>query len=57
MKTEMQHLWLQGIPMNIEVKGQAIPVEGVHPHDGRCSLLLEQWTIQVLPKRCVCVCS
>ncbi|CAI8011691.1 Protein FAM214A [Geodia barretti] len=46
MQEHMEKLWCERIPMCIEVKGQATP----SPNESR-SLLLEQWLIQVLPRR------
>ena len=49
MKTEMKRLWDQGVPVVIEIKGRSFPhnLEAGPPD----SLLLEQWTLQVIPKR------
>jgi hypothetical protein len=49
MQEHMEKLWCERIPMCIEVKGQATP----SPNES--SVLLEQWLIQVLPRRCACV--
>ncbi len=46
MKAEMERLWDRGIPMVIEVKGQDFPT-----HSQTDSLLLEQWTLQIVPRR------
>ena len=51
MQEHMEKLWCERIPMCIEVKGQATP----SPNESR-SLLLEQWLIQVLPRRSASVC-
>jgi len=51
MESQMQYLWSQGVPMCIEVKGQAPPPVGVASSEDLPSVLLEQWLIQVLPKR------
>ena len=49
MKTEMERLWDQRVPVVVEIKGQCLPhnSEAEPPN----SLLLEQWTLQVIPKR------
>lgn len=49
MKSEMERLWDQGVPMIIEIKGQGFSAQS--EDDPPDSLLLEQWTIQVVPKR------
>lgn len=49
MKAEMERLWDRGIPMVIEVKGQDFPTHS--QTDSPESLLLEQWTLQVVPRR------
>lgn len=51
MESQMQYLWSQGVPMCIEVKGQVPPPVGVASREDLPSVLLEQWLIQVLPKR------
>ena len=48
MKAEMERLWDQNIPVVIEVKGQNVSSCEASPPD---SLLLEQWTLQVVPKK------
>ena len=53
MESQMQYLWSQGVPMCIEVKGQATPLAGVASSEDLPSVLLEQWLIQVLPRRYV----
>ena len=49
MKTEMGRLWDQGVPVVVEIKGQSFPHNS--EVDPPVSLLLEQWTLQVVPKR------
>ena len=49
MKTEMERLWDHGIPMIIEVKGQRFPTHS--QTDSPDSLLLEQWTLEIVPRR------
>ena len=51
MESQMQYLWSQGVPMCIEVKGQTTPPVGVASSEDLPSVLLEQWLIQVLPRR------
>ena len=51
MKSQMQYLWSQGVPMCIEVKGQTTPPVGGVSSEDLPSVLLEQWLIQVLPRR------
>lgn len=49
MKSEMERLWDQRVPMMIEIKGQSYTYHSeANPPQ---SLLLEQWTLQVVPKR------
>ena len=53
MKNEMEQLWDHNIPMIIEIKGQRFPYDSEASPPN--SLLLEQWTLQVVPKRYIIV--
>ena len=55
MREQMRNLWSQGIPMCIEIKGQATPTgETAARNEELPSILLEQWMVHVIPKRYDC---